>query len=207
MSSLTYTAGIAESFLDHYATGLYSITELCKLVNISTNAYYYWKKNIPEFQEALKEAEKRKIHNIHTLAIKGAVRLITGEEYDEVSEEYEVPPPKPKYDFLDDDDPLNQVIKPEEPKPVLKKRYVTKKRVLPNANAVMFALRNLDKENFPDNKELKFDNTQPIPVAFVPPAGVVPNFPSNTEADASDSKGSTESSSTSEPGNDPNPTQ
>ena len=200
--SLKYTEAIAESFFDHYATGLYSIEELCKLVNISVSTYYYWKENIPEFKTGLAAAEKRKIHNIHSLAIKGAVRLITGEEYDEVSEEFELPPPKPKYEFLDDDDPLNEIIKPEDPKPILKKRYVTRKRVLPNANTVMFALRNLDKENFPDNKELKFDNMQPIPVAFVPPAGMIPNFPSNTDEDATNTEGPTTNSPTPGPGND-----
>jgi hypothetical protein len=162
---------------------LYSIAELCRLVDIHTSAYYYWKDNYPEFKKALEEAEKRKIHNMHTLAVRGAVKLMTGVEYDEISEEYEVPPPAPRYDFLDGDDDLNELIKPDEPKPILKRRFITKKIIMPEKNVIMFTLRNLDKINFPDNKELKLDNKQPIPVAFIAPPGMVINFPSNTDDD------------------------
>jgi transposase-like protein len=189
--SIKYTPAKAESFCDHYATGLYSIAELCRLVDITTGTFYYWKENYDDFKKLLEAADKRKITSIHTLAIRGLVKLIGGLEYDEISEEYEVPATKPKYDFLDDDDELNQIIKPEEPKPVLVKRYVTKKVILPNVNAVMFALRNLDKENFPENKELTFDNKQPIPVAFIPPPGMVVSFPSNTDDDTNSNTGNT----------------
>lgn len=181
--SIKYTPAKAESFCDHYATGLYSITELCKLIDISPGTYYYWKEHIEEFQQLLATAEKRKITQIHSLAIKGAVKLISGVEYDEISEEFEVPPQPTTYDFLDDDDPLNNIISPEPPKPVLVKRYVTKKVILPNPNTVIFMLRNLDKENFPDNndKPKSGEPTQPVPVAFIAPAGLRVSFPSNTE--------------------------
>jgi hypothetical protein len=181
--STKYTPAKAESFCDHYATGLYSITELCKLVDISIGTYYYWRENNDEFKALLAAADKRKIHNIHVLAVKGAIKLITGMEYDEVSEEFEIPAAPVKYDFLEDDDPLNKIISPEPPQPVLVKRYVTKKVVLPNANAVLFMLRNLDKENFPDNndKPKGTEPTQPVPVAFIAPPGLRVNFPSNTE--------------------------
>lgn len=181
--SIKYTPAKAESFCDHYATGLYSIAELCQLVDISTGTYYYWKENYEDFKKLLAAADKRKIHNIKTLAIKGAIKLISGVEYDEVSEEYEVPPQPVKYDFLDDDDPLNQIISPDPPKPILVKRYITKKVILPNPNTVIFILRNLDKENFPDNndKPKGGEPIQPVPVAFIAPAGMQINFPSNTE--------------------------
>lgn len=181
--SIKYTPAKAESFCDHYATGLYSLTELCKLVDISMGAYYYWKENYQEFQLLLKAADKRKIHNLHTLAIRGAVKLISGMEYDEISEEYEVPVQPIKYDFLDDDDPLNKLISPEPPKPVLVKRYITKKVILPNPNTVIFMLRNLDKENFPDNNDRPKggEPIQPVPIAFIAPAGMRVSFPSNTE--------------------------
>lgn len=183
--SLKYRPAVVEAFIDHYITGLYSISELCKLVDISTGAYYYWKETNEEFQAKLEAADKLKIHNIHTLATRGLVKLLTGCEYDETTEEFEVPPPAPKYSFLDDDDELNELIKPPDPVPVLKRKIVTKKVVLPNPNTVMFTLRNLDKANFPENKELKLENMQPIPVAFIPPAGMKISFPSNTdEADA-----------------------
>jgi hypothetical protein len=181
MSSLKYRPAIVETFLDHYATGLYTIAELCKLVNIHPNTFYHWQANEEDFKKALAVADKRKISNIHSIAVKGAVKLLTGVEYDEISEEYEMPPARPKYDFLDDDDELNQLIKPEDPKPVLKRRFITKKIILPHANTVMFTLRNLDKENFPDNKDFKPGNTQPIPVAFIAPPGMVISFPSNTD--------------------------
>jgi hypothetical protein len=179
--STKYTPAKAESFCDHYSTGLYSIKELCELVDISVGTYYYWKENMPEFKALLDTADKRKIHNIHTLAVKGAIKLLTGMEYEEVSEEFEIPPPAPKYDFLDDDDELNNLIAPEPAKPILVKRYVTKKVVLPNPNVVMFVLRNTDKENFADTNDKPTLPQQPVPVAFIAPAGLRVNFPSNTE--------------------------
>lgn len=179
--SLKYRPAIVETFMDHYATGLYTLTELCKLCDISQATYNYWLDNHKEFAERLKEADKHKIRNIHTIATKGMIKLLSGVEYDEITEEYEMPPPPRKYDFLDDDDPLNNLIQPAKPEPILKKRFITKKVVLPHANTVMFTIRNLDKINFPDNKEVTLDNKQPIPVAFIPPAGMVVSFPSNTE--------------------------
>lgn len=180
--SIKYTPAKAESFCDHYATGLYTLTELCKLIDISMGTYYYWEENIPEFKELLATAKKRKIGNMYTIAAKGAIKLLSGMEYDEISEEYEVPSRPIKYDFLDDDDDLNKLIAPEPPKPVLVKRYITKKVIMPNPNTVIFVLRNLDRTNFPDdNSKPNNGPQQPVPVAFIAPAGMRVNFPSNTE--------------------------
>jgi hypothetical protein len=124
------------------------------------------------------------------------MRLIEGGEYEEIHEEYETPevviPLKNPY--LDYDDPVNvehreKMLKTmEAPQPVLVRRRVSRKIIMPNASSVQFTLRNLDKENFPDlqKQEITGDKGGPVAVLLVKPGSVDTHFPSDLEAPADD---------------------
>lgn len=195
--SLAYEAAKVETFLDMYVTGQYTLQHMCMQAGFSMTTYYHWKRTNPDFQKKLANAEKIRIPEIKESATRALMRLIEGGEYDETHEEYETPeiviPLKNPY--LDYDDPVNVSAREEmlkaigKPEPVLVRRKVSRKVIMPNAASVQFALRNLDKENFPDlqKQEITGDKGGPVAVLIVKPESIDTHFPSDLEAPADDS--------------------
>lgn len=109
-------------------------------INIDT--YYEWYNHKPEFSEAVKKAraefENWEMEGILKDAKRSLKRLICGEEYDETKTEYEQDPRNPA-------------------QPRIKRQTVTRKKVLPNATAVIFALINRDPENWKNRTEQTVD--------------------------------------------------
>lgn len=196
--SLKYEAAKVETFLDMYITGQYTLTTMCMQAGFSLTTYYHWKRTNPDFQKKLQIAESMRIPELKEIATRGLIRLCEGGEYEEIHEEYETPeiiiPLKNPY--LDDDDPVNvahreAVIKNmPRPAPVLVKRKVSHKVIMPNAASVQFALRNLDKDNFPDlqKQELTGNQGGPVAVLLVKPDSINTHFPTDLEAPADDSE-------------------
>lgn len=194
--SLVYQAAKVETFMDMYITGQYTLQHMCQQSGFSVTAYYHWKRCNKDFQNKLAIAEKMRIPEIKEIATRGLMRLCEGGEYEEIHEEYELPtvviPLKNPY--LDDDDPINVAYREEAmknfepPKPVLVRRRVSKKVIMPNAASVQFALRNVDRENFPDlqKQQIEGNNGGPIAVLLVKPGSVDTNFPTDLEAPADD---------------------
>lgn len=100
---------------------------------IHIDTYYDWYNNNPTFSDAVKEARREyenwEMEGILKDARKSLKTLICGEEYDETKTEYEQDPRNPS-------------------QPRIKRQTVTRKKVLPNATAVIFALVNRDPEHW-----------------------------------------------------------
>lgn len=134
ISDMKYTQEIADKICEQFATGDYTIQDVCQQVDISRKTFYSWKTEHPEFATAIKEANTRRLEQTKHAARSGLLTLLQGKEYDEVTEEWAGP----------------------EGSQVLKARKVTRKLILPNPTAVIFTLKNLDSENFRDviNQEI-----------------------------------------------------
>lgn len=186
----------AETFIDLYVTGLYSLKEMCRMAGFSMSTYYHWKASNEGFKKKLAEAEKLRIPEIKEASTRALMRLIEGGEYEEIHEEYERPDITimPKYPYLDSDDPLNveaaekEIAKMQEMPPVLVRRKISHKVIMPNAQSVQFALRNLDKENFPDlqKQEITGEGGKPIPILLIKPESIDTHFPSDLDAPTDD---------------------
>lgn len=102
-----------------------------KYGGISVATFYEWKNSKSEFLEAVKKAkaafEDWQMNGILEDARNSLKTLICGQEYEEIKTEYE-------------NDSLGN--------PKIKKQTRTKKKILPNATAVIFALCNRDPEHW-----------------------------------------------------------
>lgn len=174
-----YRPAVVEVILENYATGLFTVTEICAFAGISVGCFYHWKKHVKEFRERLADAEKRMHFSLKQMAVKNAIKLINGYEYTETHEEFEMPPKK-KYAFLDDDE-LEELIQPVQDKPVLTKRREVTKHVIPNARLIEFVLTKLDRQNFGEALDKQLPNATVVPVFVQAPTGMQLSFPSETD--------------------------
>ena len=117
-----YSKQIVDKICELVASGDYKIVDVCKKTGIHHDTYYDWKANKPEFSERLKKAEERRLEVFKNMARSGLAKLLDVFEYEEEHIEYG-----------------NDSIK---------SRKVIKKKIMPNPAAVIFALCNLDPENF-----------------------------------------------------------
>ena len=104
-----------------------------KKAGVSPSQFYDWQAKKPEFSEAVKAAkaefEEWELKDLLQDAKKSLKVLICGQEYDETKTEYEQDPKNPA-------------------QPRVKRMTTTRKRVLPSATAVIFALCNRDPEHW-----------------------------------------------------------
>lgn len=112
----------------------YTISEICKQVDIHIDTWFDWKNNKTEFSEAIKKAEDKRLELFKQAARSGLLTLLKGKEYEEVSTEYVEGKPD----------------KDGNTKPKIKSQKKVKKFILPNPTSVIFALKNLDSDNFPE---------------------------------------------------------
>jgi hypothetical protein len=103
------------------ATGEHTIEAICDHVGIAKDTFYDWKKKKADFSDSLKAAEEKRLDNIGILAQSGLALLLTKHEYEETKTEF----------GLD-----------KSGKPFKKSELRTKKFIMPNAAAVIFALTN-----------------------------------------------------------------
>jgi len=132
-----YNSETTERIYQLVCEGEYTQKQICKIVGIAEDTFYTWKKDKPEFSELLKKAEEEKYKSLKALAIGGFRKLLNGAKFDEVTKE------------LKKVDGENKLIET---------KRVTKV-IQPNPTSVIFALKNLDKENFEDvQKKVIEDN-------------------------------------------------
>lgn len=110
----------------------YTVSELCKLTGIVESTYFEWKASKPEFSEAITQAEDKRLQTFKVLARKGLRILLEGKEWEETTTEGKL---------IKDGD--KEVFKTTKAKKI-------KKFILPNPTSVLFALKNLDGDNFKD---------------------------------------------------------
>jgi hypothetical protein len=107
----------------------------------------------PGFSEAIKRAQEKRLELFKSAARSGLLTLLRGKEYEEVTTEWVEG--KPDKDGV--------------AKPKLKSQKKVKKFISPNPVSVIFALKNLDPEAFPElSKQQLMDKdgkpTDPAPV-------------------------------------------
>jgi hypothetical protein len=112
----------------------YTIEEICRQADIHVDTFYDWKNNKPEFSEAIKKAELSRLELFRKVARSGLLTLLQGKEFEEVTTEYVEGKPD----------------KNGNTKPKIKLQRKVKKYILPNPTSVIFTLKNLDPENFPE---------------------------------------------------------
>ena len=143
-----YTKALVNEICDELATGKHSIADTCKKVGITKETFYQWIKNKPDFSDQIKDAENKRRGSLSEMAKSGLAKLLDIHEYEEVITEYE---------------------NDKDGKPVIKKQKRVKKKIMPNANAVIFALTNLEAEVWKNrqntdltNKGGKFEASSPF---------------------------------------------
>jgi hypothetical protein len=116
----------------------YSIDEVCKMVGINTWTFYEWKKKDKSFVKRIEEADEKRLNLFKKSARSGLLTLLNGKEYEEVTTEYVDKKVGKNNDGTDAYAPR------------IKSMKKTKKFILPNPTSVIFALKNLDPDNFKD---------------------------------------------------------
>lgn len=145
---MKYNKTLVSEICELLATGKYTIADTCKKVGLSETQFYVWKKNKPQFAEEVKKAEASRLVSFKEMATSGLAKLLDIHEFEEVSTEYE---------------------NDNEGKPLIKKQKRVKKKIMPNPAAVIFALTNLDPDNWKNrqhtdltNKGGKFESASPF---------------------------------------------
>lgn len=143
-----YSKALVKEICDLLATGEFTIADTCKKLGIVKDTFYRWIKEKSDFSDAIKAAEEKRRSSFAEMAKSGLAKLLDVHEYEEVTTEYE---------------------NDKEGRPVIKKQKRVKKKVMPSAPAVIFALTNLDSDNFKNrqqtdltNKGEKFDGGSPF---------------------------------------------
>jgi len=129
-----YSKRLVKRICDELATGNHTIADVCKKVGIDESTYYDWKNKKPEFSEAVKEAEAKRLEAFADMARSGLAKLLDTHEYEEVTTEYE---------------------NDKTGKPVIKMQKRTKKKIMPNPTAVIFTLTNRDSENWKNRQNIE----------------------------------------------------
>jgi transposase-like protein len=138
----------------------YTIPEVCKYAGIGESTYHDWRNKYPEFLEAVKKAEEKRLELFRKAARSGLLTLLRGKEYEEVTTEYVEGKPD----------------KDGNTKPKIKSQKKVKKFILPNPTSVIFALKNLDADHFADlfKSELSGSKGGPLQVIFEEAPGCEP---------------------------------
>ena len=132
-----YTEERRAKFLELYATGKHTVSEMCAAVGWSQTSYYVYKKQYPEFSEACKQADAERLQQLGKMARGGMEKLLGG---------YKVTETTTRFDLKRNGTTVT---------PVPASRLVTEREVLPNARMVEFVLINADPEMFKSRKELQ----------------------------------------------------
>lgn len=139
---MKYSTALAEKICAVLATGEHTIADVCKQVGITESTFYKWKLEKSEFSEALKKAEAQRLAAFKNMARSGLAKLLDVHEVEETTTEY-----------VD-----------KAGKPIIKSRKVTKRVFMPNATAVIFALKNLDPESFKDRQQVEHTGKDGAPL-------------------------------------------
>lgn len=129
-----YTKARVNKICKLIASDDYTIPEICLQVGINPATYHQWKLDHPDFPDAIKKAQDERLEVFRKAARSGLLTLLQGKEYEETTTEYVEGKPDAQGNT----------------KPKIKLQKKTKKVILPNPTSVIFALKNLDEDNFRD---------------------------------------------------------
>ena len=122
-----YSKELAEQIAGIIATATCTIKEVCTQVGINPDTFYDWKKNRSDFSDLLKKAELNRTNTFVAEAKKSLLKKITGYDVEEVTTDYTTD---------------------AQGRPVIKNKKITKKHILPDTASIIFALCNLDSDNW-----------------------------------------------------------
>jgi transposase-like protein len=139
---MKYSADLTARLCALLSTGEHTVADVCQQVGITESTFYKWKLEKSEFSEVLKKAEAQRLAAFKRMARSGLAKLLEVHEVEETTTEY-----------VD-----------KAGKPLIKSRKVTKRVFMPNATAVIFALKNLDPENFKDRQQVEHTGQDGAPL-------------------------------------------
>lgn len=127
-----------EKIIELIKQDTFSRSEICKQVGIGRTVFYEWLKNDPEFAAQVDNAEKELMNSLATDAKVSLRKLINGYTAKETTTIY-----LPSKDKDEKGRPI----------PIIKEQKTIEKPVPPNTGAVIFALTNLDPDNWKNRQE------------------------------------------------------
>ena len=74
---MKYSPKVGQVICDLIQTERYKLKEVCKMAGICRETFYAWKASKPEFAEALKQVEQRRLDSLRQLAEGGPNGLET----------------------------------------------------------------------------------------------------------------------------------
>lgn len=142
-----YTKRRVENITQLIESDDYTVKEICQRVGISVSTYFQWQIDWPEFSEAVKNAEERRLDTFKSAARSGLMALLKGKEWEETTTE---------------------LTEGADGKPKIKMQRKVKKFALPNPTSVIFALKNLDPDRFRDVVQTRQvdENGKDVPVVI-----------------------------------------
>lgn len=153
---MKYSKDLVQRICELFATGEHSVASVCEQVGLAESTFYKWKEEKSEFSESLKKADVLRLSAFKNMARSGLAKMLDVYEYDEMSRSYSVD---------------------KNGKRRVKFEKATRRKVMPNATAVIFTLKNLDPENFKEKQEIENHNKVEVlnvKVESVPALGGIP---------------------------------
>ena len=131
---MKFNKEIAEKIVGFWRTGEHTISDICIACGISRETYYRWKDKRASFGKQIAAADVERMDRIKEVATSGLMTLLRGKEFEEITTEYVEGKPDQEGNT----------------KPKIKSQKKVKRIILPNAATVIFVMKNLDQENFPN---------------------------------------------------------
>jgi hypothetical protein len=134
-----YTDAMVNRIVELKETTDLTVQQICDTVKITKETYYQWIKTKPDFSDALKEADEKRLDMMKQMAREMAFKKLKGYDVQEEKIEYEKRMVEEK-----DADGEKRLVE----KPVIKSKTVTKKHVVGSDTLIMYLLNNTDSDNF-----------------------------------------------------------
>lgn len=128
---MKYTKKMVSKICEYIKADSYTIAEICRLVGITEETFYSWKREKAEFSDAIEKAKSKFIADGLVECEKSLMKLIRGYEYDEK-----------KTVFVESKD------KDGKSTPKIKEQTTVKKHVAPSLGAIIHFQTNNDPDNW-----------------------------------------------------------
>lgn len=122
-----YSKMLVSRISELMSSDTYTIAEICEMVGISKDTFYQWKKNKPDFSDAIKKAEEERMNFFVAEAKKSLLKKIQGYTVQEKHTTY---------------------TSDKQGKPQIKEQKNVDKHYQPDTAAIIFTLTNGDSDNW-----------------------------------------------------------
>lgn len=128
-----YSKKMADRITKLLESDSYTVTEVCKMVNIAESTFYKWQAEISEFSEGVKKAHEKRMKFFKVEAQKSLLKKIQGYTVQE------------KHTIMID----SKEVGPDGKRmPRIKEQKIVDKHFQPDTAAIIFTLVNVDPENW-----------------------------------------------------------